>query len=63
MVEMKFRVLIMNNFDDCIEIFEIKAKNEEKAYEKMDEISHNQEFFIILNEERWKSIKKAVCDM
>ena len=60
---MKFRVLITNNFDDCIEIFEIKAKNEVKAYEKMDEISHNQEFFIILNEERWKSLKKAVCDM
>ena len=59
---MKFMVLIMNNFDDCIEIFEIKAKNEEKAYEKMDGISYNQEFFIILNEDRWNSLKGAVCD-
>mgnify|MGYP001589320780 CR=1 FL=1 len=60
---MKFKALIMNNFDDCIELMEIKALNEEEAYEKADEMQHNQEFFIILNKERWKNLKKVVCDM
>ena len=60
---MKFKALIINNFDDCIEIIEIKAKNEEEAYEKADEMQHNQEFFLILNKERWKNLKKAILDM
>ncbi len=45
---MKFKALIFNNYDDSVDIFEIKAKNEEEAYEKMDEIRHNQEFLLYL---------------
>ena len=52
---MKFNALIMNNFDDYIEIVEIKARNEEKAYEKADEMQHNQEFYVIFNEKRWNN--------
>ena len=57
---MKLKALILNNYDNGVEIFEIKAKNEEKAYEKIDGMRHNQEFFTILNEERWSNLMKIV---
>lgn len=59
---MKLKALILNNYDNHIEIFEIKAKNEEKAYEKMDEMRHNQEYFVILNEERWSNLIRIVAE-
>lgn len=59
---MKFKALIMNNFDDFVEIVEIKAKNEEEAYENADEMQHNQEFYIIFNGRRWNNLKKMVRD-
>ena len=60
---MKFKALILNNYDNCIEILEIEAKSEVKAYEKMDEMRHNMEYFVILNKERWSNLKKEVRDM
>ena len=56
---MKFMALIINNFDDSIEIEEIEARNGEKAYEKADETRHNQEFYLLFNEERWSNLRKA----
>ena len=56
---MKLKALIFNNYDDCVEIFEIKSKNEEEAYKKLDEMRHNQEYFIILNEKKWKNLMRA----
>ena len=57
---MKFKALILSNYDDCIEIFKIKAKNEENAHEKMDGMQHNQECFTIFDEERWSNLMKIV---
>ena len=59
---MKLKALILNNYDDYVEISEIKAKTEEEAYEKIEGMRHNQEYFIMLNEERWNNLIKKISE-
>jgi len=57
---MKFRALIINALDDSVELQEIEAKNEDEAYEQLDESSNNYDTSLLFNLKRWDNLKKVV---